>query len=93
MTPPSLPRPLLIVLAVLFGAATTFYSGLWIFYGNRGVPVELGFDNKYLLNSRCELVQSILAGGPAERAGLKPGDCIVAINGSPLERDDSLPRV
>jgi len=93
MTHPSLPRPLLIGLALLFGAATTFYSGLWVLYGNRGVPVELGFDNKYLLTPHCQLVQSVLAGSPAERSGLKAGDCIVAINGSPLEREDSLTRV
>ena len=93
MTHPSLPRPLLIGLALLFGAATTLYSGLWILYGNRGLPVELGFDNKYLLASHCQLVQSVSAGSPAERSGLKVGDCIVAINGSPLEREDSLTRV
>ena len=93
MTHPSLPRPLLIGLALLFGAATTFYSGLWMLYGSRAVPVELGCDNKYLLTSHCQLVLSVSAGSPAERSGLKAGDCIVAINGSPLEREDSLTRV
>lgn len=48
----SLAKPFLAALATLFAAATILYSGLWILYGNRGVPVELGFDNKFILVKR-----------------------------------------
>jgi S1-C subfamily serine protease len=36
------------------------------------------------------LVTEVKAGGPAEQAGLRPGDLITAINGKPLEPTDSL---
>jgi membrane-associated protease RseP (regulator of RpoE activity) len=90
---PSPPKSLLIALAVLFAAASIFYAAMWIFFGSRGVPVELGFDNKYLPADRSQLVQSVVAGSPAEHAGLQPGDRIVAIYGSPLEGEDSLTRI
>src|SRR5215831_1873251 len=86
-------RSLLITLAVLFAAASTFYASMWIFFGSRGVTVELGFDNKYLPAERSELVQSVVPGSPAERAGLKPGDRIVAIYGTPLQGPDSITRI
>jgi len=80
-------RSLLIAVAVLFAAATIFYAAMWIFFGTRGVPVELGFDNKYLPGERSQLVQSVVPGSPAEHAGLKSGDRIVAIYGRPLQAD------
>lgn len=86
----SLPRPLLILVAATFAAASLFYGGLWVTYANRRVPVELGFDNKYLPLERCELVQSVVPGSPAEHAGMKRGDRIVRVNGSPLEEERSL---
>jgi membrane-associated protease RseP (regulator of RpoE activity) len=89
----SLPRPLLAALATLFAAATILYSALWTTYGNRAVPVELGFDNKYLPVEHCQLVQSVVRDSPAERAGMKRGDCIVGINGAPLQGEDSLTRI
>jgi phosphoserine phosphatase RsbU/P len=80
-------RSLLIAVAVLFAAATISYAAMWIFFGTRGVPVELGFDNKYLPGERSQLVQSVVPGSPAEHAGLKSGDRIVAIYGRPLQAD------
>jgi phosphoserine phosphatase RsbU/P len=90
---PSPPKSLLITLAVLFAAASIFYAAMWIFFGSRGIPVELGFDNKYLSADRSQLVQSVVRGSPAEHAGLQPGDRIVAIYGSPLQGEDSLTRI
>ncbi len=87
------PRLLLIAVAVLFAAASIFYAAMWIFFGSHGVPVELGFDNKYLPGERSQLVQSVVPGSPAEHAGLKRGDRIVAIYGSPLQGEDSVTRI
>src|SRR5690242_3236077 len=86
-------KPLLGILAVLFGAAAILYSGLWIYSATRGIPVELGFDNKYLPTERAELVQSVQSGSPAEHAGLRAGDRITAINGAPLRAEDSITAV
>jgi sigma-B regulation protein RsbU (phosphoserine phosphatase) len=88
-----LPKQLRVGLMVAFAAATVLYSGLWIFAGSRGIPVELGFDNKYIPAERSELVKSVVPGSPAERAGMKTGDRIVQINGAPLKAEDSITRV
>src|SRR3974390_2180572 len=89
----SLRKPLLAALATLFAAAALLYSGLWTLYGNRGVPVELGFENRYIAVKRCQFVQSVVRGSPAERADLKPGDCIIRVNSTFMEAEDSLTRV
>ena len=93
MAVPSPPRSLLITLALLFAAASVFYATMWIFFGSRGILVELGFDNKYLPADRSQLVQSVVPGSPAEHAGLQPGDRIVAIDRIPLQGEDSLTRI
>ena len=49
--------------------------------------MELGFDNQYMPAEHSQLVQSVVPGSPAERAGMKPGDRIIRINGVPLEED------
>jgi phosphoserine phosphatase RsbU/P len=90
---PSLPKPLLAALAILFAAATILYSGLWMYSTRSGISVELGFDDQYLRAERCDHVTSVVPGSPAEAAGLRPGDCISAIYGRPLENAFSVPDV
>jgi sigma-B regulation protein RsbU (phosphoserine phosphatase) len=87
-----IPRPLLAILALAFAIAATLYSGLWMLAASRPIPVELGFDNKFIPESHVELIQSVIPNSPAERAGLKAGDRIFKIEGVPLE-EDSLVRV
>ena len=85
-------KPLLVTVAILFAASAILYSALWTLYGDQPAPVELGFENQYIPAEHSELVQSVVPGSPAERAGMKPGDRIIQINGVRLE-EDSLIRV
>jgi len=43
-----------------------------------------------LNRARGALVSSVIEGGPAEKAGMKPGQVIVAVNGIPVEHPDAL---
>lgn len=88
-----LPKPGLYGLAVIFASAALLYSLAWTLYGSRGVPVELGFENKYRPAEHVEYVDSVHKGSPAERAGLKAGDKIVAVEGHPITWEGSLGRV
>ena len=90
---PHIPKAVLYGLAALFACAALLYSVVWAVYGSRGVPVELGFENDYLPAEHSEYVKSIHPGSPAERAGLKAGDKIVAIEGHPITWEGSLTRV
>ena len=88
-----LPKPLLYGLAVAFAFAALLYAVLWTLYGSRGNPVELGFDDKYLASEHADLVQKVQPNSPAERAGLKAGDRIIAVEGLPLTGQDTMPKI
>ncbi|MGA3325347.1 MAG: SpoIIE family protein phosphatase [Terriglobia bacterium] len=78
-------KPLLAALATLFAAATLLYTALWIYGNYRQPSVGLGFDNEYREAEHCYLVDSVQSGSPAESAGLKAGDRIIAINERQIE--------
>jgi sigma-B regulation protein RsbU (phosphoserine phosphatase) len=90
---PSLPKPLLATLATLFAVATTLYSVLWMYTARWQPRVELGFDNAYVESEHCQLVKSVSKDSPAEKAGLRPGDRILAIDGHPIENAFSITEV
>src|SRR5436309_13563657 len=81
----SLPRPLLLTLAILFAAATTAYSIVWMVHVHRFVG--LGADIRWTATHEAE-VQEVERGSLAWQAGLRSGDRIVAVNGEGL----ALPR-
>jgi sigma-B regulation protein RsbU (phosphoserine phosphatase) len=82
----SLPRPVLLVLAVLFAAAIILYSALWMVAVRWQLKSELGVNFFPYHRSEASLhISDVLAGGPAEAAGLRMDDRIVAINGLPLD--------
>ncbi len=79
------PKPVLAVMAAVFGSAVVLYSALWMYSIRWQSGVELGFDFNYIGALHAEHVRSVEPRGPAASAGLKPGDRITAINGHPIE--------
>lgn len=77
-------RPLLRVLAALFAAATALYSGIWMYGVRREPTAYLGVDEEFLATSGGLLLRSVKDGTAAQRAGLRAGDRIVAIEGHPI---------
>jgi serine protease Do len=62
--------------------------------GYLGVSIQ-GVDEKlarsfHLPNTKGALVSSVVPGGPAEKAGLKPGDFIVSVETKPVESVNDL---
>ena len=63
-------RPVLLALAVLFAAATIFYSAAWMYYIRQPSPqVEIGIDESE--TSAGVEISNVRKNSPAERAGLK----------------------
>jgi sigma-B regulation protein RsbU (phosphoserine phosphatase) len=76
----------LAVLAVVFAGAMLLYSVLWMVAAREPqVEVELGFQADYQPAERMYLVKSVSKGSPAEQAGMRAGDRIVAINDRRVE--------
>jgi len=82
----TLPRPILFALAAILAVMAILYSGLWMYYfRHQQPPVEFGFDNLYNQAARTMDVTGVYKGSPAEQAGLRAGDRILAVNGRTLE--------
>jgi phosphoserine phosphatase RsbU/P len=87
---PKLPRPLLIVLAVLFAAVSLLYGVLWMYETRRpNSRVELGFNfqqaERFDESTHSIPVHDVVRDSPAERAGLRAGDRIIGVNGRRLD--------
>jgi phosphoserine phosphatase RsbU/P len=78
-------RAVLFALALVFAAATILYTTLWMLAKRSAPDVDLGFDNSPSL-----VVTGVQQDSPAEKAGLLPGDRILAIDGTRLEGAISL---
>ena len=78
-------RRLLLLLAALLSLTALVYSFIWAYYirslpqGRIGVVIRQYSPEE----TRLDLIR-VNIGSPAERAGLKPGDEIIEINGQPL---------
>ena len=81
----SLRRMLCYLLAILFAAFVTTYSVLWILHVKHPTPQPGFMSYEYSAATRSIKVGEVLRGSPAEQAGLRPGDRIVAIDGQKLE--------
>jgi len=88
-------RPLLYAAAVIFAAATVLYSAAWMYYVRQPPPpqpqVEIGFDASY--SSKGVEIKYVYPGSPAEKAGMKANDRIIAINGSNADSDSGWDRL
>src|SRR4051812_49237573 len=70
-------------LSIVFAAATVLYTYFWLdaAWSDRRPTVELGLDVPYESAEHANIVTGVRVGSPAERAGLKPGDRVVAFDG------------
>ncbi|MGB0045220.1 MAG: PDZ domain-containing protein, partial [Terriglobales bacterium] len=85
-------KPLLATLATLFAVVAILYGSLWMYAVRHQEPrVELGFNilhnPPYDEATRSQSVEDVVAGSPAERAGLRVGDRVIGINGRALVTD------
>jgi len=80
----SLPRPVLLLLALLFAAATTLYTALWLYAVSHPPAARLGIETGYSAAERAIVVSRVHAGGAADLAGLQPDDRIRGVNARPL---------
>ncbi len=79
--PISLQRLIPLGLAVIFTAGTLWYSGIWMHSVRWIAPVSVGVE----FQEESLDIASIEVEGPAELAGLRPHDRLVAINGEPVQ--------
>lgn len=80
----ALPRRPALLLAIAFILLTAAYSLAWI-YGVRWRPTaRMGAD--FALTAVPPRIETVEPGGPADRAGLRPGDRILAVDGQPIAR-------
>jgi len=61
----------------------------WIGVQGREITPEMG-ESLSLGTLNGVLIEDVLPGGPAERAGLKPGDVLVGIEGKPVKDPNSM---
>ena len=61
------------------------YVGVALQPLDEGLAAALGIDR-----NRGELIRSVTAGGPAERAGIRQGDVVISVAGQPVTPDSTL---
>src|ERR1039457_1479974 len=86
-------RLVLAVLALVFAASLLVYTGLWFVVASPEPNVQLGLDDPYLPSEHAQLIYAVHQNSPAEKAGVLPGDRIVAIDGQPVADASFRPRI
>ncbi len=69
----SIPRPLLLTLAILFALPLVFYTAVWIYYAGWSPPVQIGIEPEREI-APYVAIKRVFPGGPADRAGLRAQD-------------------
>jgi sigma-B regulation protein RsbU (phosphoserine phosphatase) len=74
-------------LAIVFAAATVLYTWFWMAAVRSEQPpaVELGLNFPYQPSLHANVVTNVKTGGPAEIAGFRAGDQVVAFDGRPIQ--------
>lgn len=87
---PNLPAALLLAALAAAGEGSAPAAAQQIRFGDPAEPAWLGvsYDVRWLFGQGvCEsriVVEGVVHGSPADRAGLRPGDAITAVNGEPF---------
>ena len=76
---------MLVTLATIFAIATALYSAVWMHHVRQSASTLFGAYPDYSPSARSLQILSVDGDSPAARAGLQPGDRIVAINQRPLD--------
>ena len=87
MRPSSRFRAVLLAAAAVFAAATVVYTCSWVLAVQFDQPpaVELGLDFPYQPSRPAYVVTNVRHASPAERAGIKAGDAVIAFDGRPVQ--------
>ena len=80
----SIPRSLLLGLAILYAAATVVYSSSWAFYIRAQRLAQVGLNFERNESRKQTLVTEVVPGGPAHKAGFQVADNILEVNHRPL---------
>jgi sigma-B regulation protein RsbU (phosphoserine phosphatase) len=76
---------LLLTAALIFSMATVVYSCLWMYYVRLQPHVELGMSTTFSSSTKVDEITLVQGGSPADEAGLRTNDRIVAVNGEKLD--------
>jgi phosphoserine phosphatase RsbU/P len=74
--------------ALLFVALLSAYSVQWMYVIRHLPPVTLGMEAHLRPGAHALVVEGVSPQGPAEQAGLRPGDLITAIEGQRLDSSE-----
>jgi len=80
-----LPRTLLLCVAILFASVVVLYSCVWMYCVRWHPSAYLGIEQGSSARPYSAVVSVVEPGSAAERAGLRAGDRILAINGQRLQ--------
>jgi sigma-B regulation protein RsbU (phosphoserine phosphatase) len=88
----SIPRPLLLALAILFAVTLVTYTAVWLYYAGWSPPTHIGIEWKAELTPYVT-IKRVLPGSPAESAGLRAEDRILTVGGYPQHSIAAAPAV
>ncbi|HEX2443182.1 MAG TPA: SpoIIE family protein phosphatase [Vicinamibacterales bacterium] len=80
-----LPRPVALAAAIIVVAAAGVYSVGWMYYAGQDAQARLGITPEHRPRTADFVLLAVQPNTPADRAGLRPDDRIVEINGRRLD--------